>query len=186
MKPTRREDIFGFLEKYSGKDASEISLFEDIVKEWEINGDEGEHFVKMFSERFDVDMSGFNFYKHFDDEGDMLTMWLVKTVPIFFVSAALSIWQIDSVQHAKALSDTSHMNGILNLFPFTYLFSHFVYATGLNPSDFAVWAVFVAFNVPAAYFGVKLFADLFSKKKRKKTILVRDLLRIAENQKWDL
>ncbi|WP_417266103.1 DUF1493 family protein [Brumimicrobium sp.] len=61
-------EIRNFLEDYSGVHADDPDM--DIFKDMGIVGDDFHEMIEKYSEQYDVDMSGYLWYFHTDEEGN--------------------------------------------------------------------------------------------------------------------
>lgn len=61
--------IVNFIEKETGFSKERVSLKTRLFQDIKIDGDDAEDFLLKFSEVFDVDMTGFEFYRYFNKEG---------------------------------------------------------------------------------------------------------------------
>lgn len=64
------KQIIQFVEKerWEGKFTYET----DIVKDLKLKGDDAYEFIRLFSEKFNVNIAEFNFEEYFDSEGDWI------------------------------------------------------------------------------------------------------------------
>ncbi|AWG25816.1 hypothetical protein FK004_11590 [Flavobacterium kingsejongi] len=70
--------LYKFLNEETGKIINDTSPNWKIEKDLGIYGDEAEDFIIRFSNRFNVDISNFNFKEHFNSEIDSISLFIVN------------------------------------------------------------------------------------------------------------
>lgn len=111
MNKITEEEIIQFLKEETYEDT--ITSETDIFNECGISGDDCDEFLSKYSEIYSVDMSGFLWYFHYQEEGS-LTLNLgrlffkdphqrVETIPVtpkmLTDFANSKIWKIDYAEH---------------------------------------------------------------------------------------
>ena len=186
IQTTLEQKVSNFTADFTGKSSGEIALYDDLVKDLHIDGDDAMQFVTFFSDKFKIDMSDFHFNKHFRDETSLLTEKVVLMVPMFFIAASAAFLQAENVYQAQIMQDIDVLGNFNGLLPLSQLWSRLLFYFNLNPSDFFNWIVYLLLNLPFSYICVKFIGKMFSKKEDKKKIYFSDLFRIAKQKKWDL
>ena len=62
-------DIQNFISDYTGVHKKRITKDTNLQRDLGLHGDEAGDFIEEFSKRYNVDLNGFIFDKHFDTEG---------------------------------------------------------------------------------------------------------------------
>jgi hypothetical protein len=186
MANATEQQVLTFVEDFTGKNKNDVALFDNLVSDWKIDGDEALQFARFFAEKFHVDMKNFHFDKHFKDETAFLTENAVLSIPLFFISAALAFWQSNAALQAQMFGDTQLYFNATAFQPLSYLWSQIVLLMNFNPTDFQIWFVYLLLNLPFAYICTTFIRKIFSVKEKKTNIYLADLFRMARHQKWDL
>src|SRR5262245_56145356 len=67
--------IIKMIADQTGVDAEKISLETRLNQDLRINGDDADELLSLYSEALGVDMTEFQFHRHFLDEPHMLNFW---------------------------------------------------------------------------------------------------------------
>jgi hypothetical protein len=186
MANTIEQKVLTFVEDFTGKSKNDVALFDNLVCDWKIDGDEALQFARFFAEKFHVDMKNFHFEKHFKDETAFLTENAVLSIPLFFISAVLSFWQSNAALQTQLFGEGNFFTNASAFQPLAFLWTQVVLILNFNPTDFQIWIVYLLLNLPFAYICTTFIRKVFSTKEKKTNIYLADLFRMARQQKWDL
>lgn len=186
MLVSQEHKLIHFIGNFTKTKSDDLNVHLDLVKDLQLNGEKAIKFIEEFAEKFEVDMTNFDFHLYFQDEVSILTNRAVKLVPIFFISAFLSVFQIEQILTFDEVSWEQFFNNPNMIFPASYIWSLFVVFQSLNPSDFSIWFIFLLLNFPFAYILVSVIGKFLAKKKKKIPIKIEDLIKIAESKTWNL
>jgi acyl carrier protein len=67
--------IIKLISDQTGVNTDQISLETRLNQDLDINGDDADELLSLYAEAFDVEMSGFQFQKYFQDEPHWLNFW---------------------------------------------------------------------------------------------------------------
>lgn len=70
--------VIRFIARKTGLQFEQVKPSSRLLHDLQIDGDDAEELLTAYSDAFAVDLTGFNFGRHFRSEPDILTIWLRK------------------------------------------------------------------------------------------------------------